>query len=64
MYGTYIKLQKHEQEKRHYTQPVYFDHERKGVQFNTEWKLIARAKFYSPATGRWNLCLKEKEEVG
>ena len=32
----------------------------KGIEFNIQWKLIARAKSYSQATGRCNLCLKEK----
>jgi len=32
----------------------------KGIEFNTQWKLIARVKPYSPATGRCNLCLKKK----
>ena len=32
----------------------------KGIEFSIQWKLIARAKAYSPATGRCNLCLKEK----
>jgi len=32
----------------------------KGIEFNIQWKLIARAKSYIPATGRCNLCLKKK----
>ena len=30
------------------------------IEYIVEWKLIARAKPYSPATERCNLCLKEK----
>ena len=31
-----------------------------GVNFDIHWSIICRAKSYSPATNRCNLCLREK----
>ena len=35
----------------------------KTIEYNVEWKLIARAKPYSPTTEKCNLCLKEKHFI-
>ena len=32
----------------------------KGIEFIAEWKFRAKGKSYSPATGTYNLCLREK----